>query len=249
MIDLHSHILPGIDDGARTMADSVELARSAVRDGVTAMVATPHVRDDFPTTPATMERLVLAVRDVIDKAGVELEVLTGGEIALIPLMTLGTGELRRFSLAGTGRYVLVEFPYAGWPLPLPSEIERLGSLGMRCLIAHPERSAEVQEKPERLRPLVESGALVQLTAASVVGRLGRPSRRAAMRLLELELAHVISSDAHGPPARAAAMSGAAEAVGDPGMARWLTSEVPAAIVAGEGLPPRPARRRRWSLWG
>jgi protein-tyrosine phosphatase len=249
MIDLHSHILPGIDDGARTMIDSVGLARDAVRDGVATMVATPHVRDDYPTRPETMERLTGEVREALRAAEIPLEVVTGGEVAIDALVPMGGGELARFSIAGAGRYLLVEFPYHGWPLGLPSEIERLHGMGLTALIAHPERSRDVQERPERLAPLVEQGALVQVTAASVDGRLGRSARRAAMRLLDLGLAHVVASDAHMPGIRAVGMSHVAEALRDERLARWLTLDVPAAVVAGEEPPPRPAGRRRWALWG
>lgn len=252
MIDLHSHILPGVDDGARTMADSVAIARDAVDDGVVAIVATPHVREDYPTGGETMERLVGDVRDAVARAGIPLDVHTGGEIALGPLMEMGSDELRRFSLGGGGRHVLVEFPYHGWPLPMLSEVERLRDLGMTAVIAHPERSREVQERPGRLGPLVDAGALVQLTAASVDGRLGRASRAASMRLLEMGLAHAVAGDAHMPGTRVAALSSAAAALGGGPLARWLTQDVPAAVIAGDDPPPRPretVRRRRWLSLG
>jgi protein-tyrosine phosphatase len=252
VIDLHSHILPGIDDGARTMADSVGIARDAVSDGVTTMVATPHVREDYPTGGETMERLVGEVRDELRRAGIPLEVKTGGEVAMEQLIPMGIDELRRFSLGGGGRYVLVEFPYHGWPLPLPSQVERLHGLGLTAIIAHPERSGEVQGRPGRLGPLVDAGALVQLTAASVDGRLGRASRAAAMRLLEMGLAHVVASDAHMPGTRAAGLSSAVVALGGGPLARWLTHDVPSAIVDGDPIPRRPPeqpRRRRWALGG
>ncbi|HMO00714.1 MAG TPA: hypothetical protein PKD59_14975 [Miltoncostaeaceae bacterium] len=247
MIDLHCHILPGIDDGAASLAESVEIARGAVRDDIVAIVATPHVRDDYPTTASTMERLVDEVRDALAGERIPIEVLRGGEVALDALMALEEPELRRFALGGAGRYLLVEFPYMGWPLPLPDQIERLHALGLGCVIAHPERSPDVQERPERLAPLVEAGALVQLTASSLDGRLGRRSHRCAIRLLDAHLAHAVASDAHGPLTRAVGMSGAASAVGDDALARWLTVEVPTAIVAGDDVPPRPRRRRRWGF--
>lgn len=248
MIDVHSHILPGVDDGARTLSDSVGIALQAVNDGVTAIVATPHVREDYPTGGETMERLVGEVRRALAEIELPLTVHTGGEVALGPLMAMGIDELRRFSLGGAGRYVLVEFPYHGWPLPLASQVERLGRLGLTAVIAHPERSREVQERPGRMGPLVEAGALVQLTAASVDGRLGHPSRRAAARLLEMGLAHVLASDAHMPGVRAAGLSSAAAAIGDGALARWLTRDVPAALVEGADVPGRPARARR-RTWG
>jgi protein-tyrosine phosphatase len=247
MIDLHSHILPGVDDGARTMADSIGIARETVNDGVTAIVATPHVREDYPTGGETMERLVGEVRAALTHAGIPLDVRTGGEVALGPLMAMGTEELRRFSLGGGGRYVLVEFPYYGWPLPLLSEVTRLRSFGVTAIIAHPERSSEIHVRPGRLGPLVDAGALVQLTAASVDGRLGGASRATAMRLLEMGLAHIVASDAHMPGTRAAGLSSAVAALGRGPLARWLTDDVPSAVLAGEAIPrrpPEPARRRR-----
>ena len=117
------------------------------------------------------------------------------------------------------------------------------------MIAHPERSADVQAHPERLAPIVEGGALVQVTAASVDGRLGRRPRDAAFRLLELGLAHLLASDAHAPSLRQIGMSAATEAVGDPALARWLTVDVPSAIVGGMQIPERPqAPRRRRFGW-
>lgn len=249
MVDLHSHILPGVDDGARTMDDSVGLGRAAVLDGVTTMAATPHVRDDYPTSAETMERLTGEVRGALRAAGVPLEVVTGGEVAIDALAPMGVEEILRFSIAGAGRHLLVEFPYIGWPLRLPTEIERLRRLGITALIAHPERNRDVQERPERLAALVDAGALVQMTAASVDGRLGPSARRAAMRLLDLRLAHVVASDAHMPGTRAVGMSRAADALRDGSLARWLTDDAPAAIASGEDPPPRPEGRRRRRLWG
>jgi len=111
------------------------------------------------------------------------------------------------------------------------------------VLAHPERSYEVQERPDRLLPLVETGVLVQLTAASVDGRLGRRSQRCARALLEAGSAHLLASDAHAPAVRAVGMTAAAEALDDPELARWLTHDVPAALVDDAPLPARPAPRR------
>jgi len=249
MIDLHSHILPGVDDGAATLADGVEMARSAVADGVEVIAATPHVRHDYPTTAETMELRLAELRDALAAAGVELEVLGGGELDLQRLEELPDDELRRFGLGGNAGALLIEFPYFGWPLGLAETVFRLRTRGFRSVIAHPERSADVQAHPERLAPIVEGGALVQVTAASVDGRLGRRPRDAAFRLLELGLAHLLASDAHAPSLRQIGMSAATEAVGDPALARWLTVDVPSAIVGGMQIPERPqAPRRRRFGW-
>lgn len=243
MIDLHSHILPGIDDGAPTMYGSLEMARAAVADGIEVLAATPHVRADYPTDAETMERLVDEVNEALRAEDVPLEVVRGGELDLDWLLLLGDDELRRFRLAGT-KHLLVEFPYQGWPLSLPETLFDLRVRGFVPVLAHPERNAEVQAHPERLEPLVHAGTLVQLTAASVDGRLNRASRDAAFTLLELGLAHMIASDAHAPAIREIGLSAARAALGDEELADWLTAGVPGAIVRGEELPERPEPRKR-----
>src|SRR6478672_863374 len=107
MIDLHSHILRGIDDGARTMEDSVEIARAAVADGITAIAGTPHVRDDWPTDAGVMEYRVAELRAELERQGIPLDVRQGGEIAFDWVGKLPTETLKRFGLGGNPRYVLV----------------------------------------------------------------------------------------------------------------------------------------------
>lgn len=249
MIDLHSHILPGLDDGSRTVEDARGLARRAAEDGVTAIAATPHVRNDYPTRAEEMERGVSRLREDFLAEGIDVEVLPGGEIDLGMLASLDDDGLRRFTLAQSGRYLLVEFPYTGWPAGLEETVYGLGLRGLLPILAHPERNREVQSKPERLADAVRMGALVQLTAASLDGRIGRSSQTAANKLLELGLAHVLASDAHTPEIREAGLAAAAEALQDDDLARFLTVEAPSAIVAGEPVPepPRKARRRRWYI--
>lgn len=244
MIDLHSHILPGLDDGARTIEEARALARLAASEGITAIAATPHVRTDYPTRPEVMEERVGELRRDFAERAIPVEVLHGGEIDLDMLTTLDDGELRRFTLAQSGRYLLLEFPYSGWPAGLEETVHGLGLRGFVALMAHPERNADVQAAPERLADLVRAGVLVQITAASLDGRLGRSSREAALQLLALRLAHVLASDAHTPDVRAAGLAAAAGALGDSGLARYLTEEAPAAIVAGEAVPEPPALPRR-----
>ena len=245
MIDLHSHILPGLDDGARTVEDSRELARRALQDGTRSIAATPHVRWDYPTTAQRMEEGVAALRRDFEEQGIPLSVLHGGEIDLDQLETLPGEELAAFTLARSGRYLLLEFPYRGWPLSLERTVFNLRIRGLQALLAHPERSKEVQDRPDRLTRAVAGGALVQITAASVDGRLGRAARAAAERLLELRLVHVLASDAHRPADRETGLATAARALGDAQLADYLTAGAPAAIVAGEDVPtPPPFRRRR-----
>lgn len=242
MIDLHSHVLHGIDDGARSLEEGCVLLRAASADGITAIAATPHVSTDFPTTAEQMERGVAELREAAATAGIPVDVLHGGEIALERLLDLPENELNRFTLAQTGRYLLLEFPYFGSPAAAEPAVNLLVSAGITPLLAHPERNPEVQQRPARLEGTVALGALVQITAPSLEGRFGRASRTACEKLLELGIVHVLASDVHGPHIRESTLAAAAAMLDDPGLARYLTIEAPAAIVAGEDLPAAPAAR-------
>jgi len=247
MIDLHSHILRGIDDGARTVEDSLEIARAAAADGITAIAGTPHVRDDWPTDPGVMEYRVSELRAELAKAGIPLDVRQGGEIAFDWLDKLPLETLRRFGLGGNPRYLLVETPYYGWPLGLADGLFTLRAEGITPVLAHPERNAEVQAHPDRLSQLVDSGVLVQVTAASVDGRIGKRAEECGLLLVREGLAHLIASDAHHASVRAVGMAAAAKAVGGGALGQWLTWDVPAAIIGDTPIPPRPegGGRKGW----
>jgi protein-tyrosine phosphatase len=244
VIDLHSHILPGLDDGAQDLDEAVEIARAAVADGIHTIAATPHVREDYPTTTDAMERGVAELRRTLERAGVDLLLLPGGEVALEQLDRLSRDELRRFGLGGNASYLLLETPYVDWPLSFADTVFRLAATGVTPVIGHPERNSVVQERPEHIAELVDAGALIQLTAASLDGRLGSRPRKCAQHLLDAELVHLIGSDAHSPGLREVGLSKACSAIGDDELARWLSEDVPHAIVRGEPLPQRPPRRRR-----
>jgi protein-tyrosine phosphatase len=243
VLDLHSHVLPGIDDGPQDVAGSVEILRAARADGIERIAATPHVRDDHPTTPERMESAVAG----LNALGEEVEVLTGAELDLRRLRTLDDAALRRFGLGGNPRLLLLETPFACWPLDLRGLVFDLEMRGFAVVLAHPERNPEVQDRPELLRELVDAGVAVQLTAGSVDGRLGRRPAASAKELLDLGLAHLIASDAHAPSVRAIGMRDAAAAAGGGALARWLTYDVPHALLEGRPLPPRPQRRRTMRL--
>jgi protein-tyrosine phosphatase len=244
VIDLHSHVLPGVDDGAATLDESLAILRAAVADKIACIAATPHVRADYPTSPETMEQGVVALNRAAREERIPIEVLRGGELDLEYAAGLDDVTLGRFGLGGNPAMLLLECPYHGWPLDLRDFVFRLGTRGFSVVLAHPERNRDVQADPELLRPLVDAGVLVQLTAASVDGRLGASARRASRALLDAGLAQLIASDAHAPQVRAAGMTDAAAAVGDAALARWLMEDVPVAVVAGAAVPERPQRPQR-----
>lgn len=244
-VDLHTHILPGLDDGPGTLEESVEMARAAVAAGVTVVAATPHVREDYPTTPEQMEEALARLRAAVAAERIPLDVRGGGELDIEWLKRIGLEEGRRFALAGNPRYLLIEFPYAGWPLGLRRLVFELQLAGITPVLAHPERNADVQADPERVRELVEAGAIVQLTTASVDGRFGPAAEHASAALLASHLAHVVASDAHGAQMRGFGTAALAAAIGDRAVADWLATGTPSAIIGDGSLPARaePARRR------
>ena len=245
MIDLHSHILPGLDDGTRSLDEARMLARRAALEGVTAIAATPHVRLDYPTLPDQMEAGVESLRADFVEQFVPVEVLHGGEVAVELLWEIGHEDLLRFTLAATGRYLLVEFPYRGSPQALAPAIRALRGKGITPILAHPERNPSVQDRPTALEPLVDSGALVQVTATSLDPEIDKAAEHAARTLLELGLVHCVAGDQHGPHIpRETGLGAVADLLGDPGLARYLTDEAPAAIVAGETVQAAPPVRGR-----
>jgi len=245
MIDLHTHVLPGIDDGPVTVEESLDVLRAAVAEGIQTLAATPHVSRKYPTTADRMEAAVEALRDQARTHGLPIQLIRGGELAHDVLLDLDGAELRRFALGGAN-CLLVEFPYEVWPPALADALRRTASFGLRPVLAHPERNQEVQRAPERLRALVANGVLLQVTAASVEGRLGPEAARAARELIDLGLVHLLSSDAHGFSVRPYGLREACRTLRDPELADSLTRKNPEALLAGREVAAtrRRAQRRR-----
>jgi protein-tyrosine phosphatase len=254
MIDLHCHVLPGIDDGPPTVEESIALARGALEDGTTTIAATPHVDWIRPQIDARLVRdAVTALRGELDAAGVGVRIVPGGEVASTRAVELDDDELRALTLGGGG-WLLLECPLDATVTPGFVEIARmLARRGHRLLLAHPERCPLFLRGPQLLDELVAEGMLAQVTAGALSGLYGRTVRDAAFRMIESGAAHVVASDGHGG-SRPAKIAGELTGTGlDPALIRWLTGDVPAALLAGDGPPqrppiaPRPSRRRRIPL--
>jgi protein-tyrosine phosphatase len=239
VIDLHCHLLPGIDDGPETIEESIVLARAAAAAGTRLMVATPHVSRSYPNEPWRIERLVDELNVRLVQEGVALEVRAGAEVALTRASELDPSELLRFGLGG-GPWLLVEPPFSPIARGLEVPLLDLQRRGQRIVLAHPERCPAFQRAPATLHALVQAGMLTSITAGSLVGRFGEQVRRFAMRLLEEGLVHDVASDAHDRYARPPGMAAELDRTGLGPLADWLTRAVPAAILAGEEIPSRPA---------
>jgi protein-tyrosine phosphatase len=237
VIDLHCHLLPGIDDGPKTIEDSLALARAAVSAGTRTIVATPHVSWHYPNEPETIARLTAELNERLSSEGIELEVRAGAEIAMTRAGEV-QGELERLSLGG-GSWVLLEPPFSPLATGLEGVVAELRGAGRQVVLAHPERCPAFHRDPATLESLVRAGALSSITAGSLVGRFGGEVRRFARRLVAEGLAHNVASDAHDAVKRPPGMSAELLEAGLGELSDWLTSAVPAAILSGEEIPPRP----------
>ena len=250
MIDLHSHILPGIDDGAPDLDASLAMARSAVAGGVDTIVATPHISTAYPNDPATFAERVRAVQAAIDDAGIGLRVQTGAEVNHALFGDLTDDELRSATLGGAG-WILFEPSMAG-PMPfIDRMIYDLQVKGFKILLAHPERIATFQRDIDTVEALVDRGCLCSITAGSISGQWGGPVKRFTQELFARGLVHNIASDAHDTERRPPDLRGALEALAAEGygaLSDWLVADVPDAIVRGTPLPARPQVPRRRRLW-
>lgn len=235
MIDLHCHILPGLDDGADDVGDSVAMALQAQADGIQAVCATPHIRHDHLVRIGELEERVAAVNGELERRGLSVRVLCGGEVAETALAELGESELRTVAL-GNGNWVLLE------PAPGPlsegvrAAMRDLATAGFRTLVAHPERHLG-DGATALLAELVGEGALVQATAAF----FEHPEAAHGMLALARRgLIHVLGSDSHsatrGRPVRlspAIECLRATEPVGS--NLDWVLELAPRAIVRGEPI--------------
>ena len=236
MIDLHSHILPGVDDGPADLEGSILLAQAAVAGGTRTIAATPHIEFDFGVDPLAVAGWVADLQAQLRERAIALEVVTGGEIALSRLADLSEEELLALRLGG-GPFLLVESPFSPSVGDFGPILLDLISRGHGVLLAHPERSPAFLRHPGRLREMVDAGVLVQITASSLAGDFGTAPRRFALELLREGLVHVVASDAHDHISRSPSLA-AVERVA-PGLEDHLTRAVPAAILYGEPLPDAP----------
>jgi protein-tyrosine phosphatase len=253
MIDMHFHLLPGIDDGPDSIEESVALARAAAAAGTRTIVATPHVNSRTRNESHVIARLVEQMNERLASEGIELNVQPGAEIAITSISELADGELDRLALGG-GRWLLVEPPFTPVAPGIEAAIFELRREGHEVMLAHPERCPALQREPNMLGRLASAGVLMSLTAGSLVGRFGGEVRRFALQLASEGLMHNVASDAHDLQRRPPGMADELERAGLGALRGWLTEEVPAAMLAGAPipvsppLPPPPAPKGRLAAW-
>lgn len=196
MIDLHCHILPGIDDGADSLETSLEMARIAVADGIVLTACTPHQMPGYYENRAEdIRRAVVALQARLDEAEIPLHLTTGADVHLVPDMAEGLKQGRLLTLAG-GRYFLFEPPHNVAPPRLADSVFETMAAGFHPIITHPERLRWIEDQYDTMTLLAKSGAWMQLTAGSITGRFGKRAQYWSERMLDEGLVHLIATDAH-----------------------------------------------------
>jgi protein-tyrosine phosphatase len=244
MIDIHSHILPDIDDGAKSMEEALEMARVAFADGIEQMVCTPHMFNGITNNPEPAEIMerVAALQQAIGEVG--LRVLPGNEVHIShEIVEQARGN--RVTKLNRKNYMLVEFPTLTVPIGADELFYKLQLQGVRPILVHPERNTQIQGNPALVGSFVERGVLIQVTAMSVTGEFGPAAQKCAEALLRHQCVHFLASDAHRaerrPPVLSRGRAAAAAVIGAE-RARKLVEDNPLAVVSGRPLfedPPIP----------
>ncbi len=252
LVDIHCHVVPGVDDGATSLDEALSMLRIAEQDGIETIVATPHV----PTTtgeriePDALRGRVDSLNSAARERGINVKVVPGSELRLEPGLANSLHRGMALSI-NDGPYVLLELPLVGsWPDYVRPTIYELQLAGYSPILAHVERYASVRRNPDILRELIASGVLMQVNADSICGTSDERNLTTSGALLRSRMVHVIASDAHSTRSRAPRIRSAIDRVAETissEYADWIAS-VSEAVVVGNAvvaLEPLAQRSRRW----
>jgi protein-tyrosine phosphatase len=212
MIDLHCHLLPGIDDGAKDLDTSLAMARIASSEGVTTIACTPHILPGvYNNRGPAIRQAVARLRERVSEAGIPIRLVTGADVHIAPDLALELGDGRALTL-NDSRYLLLEPPHRRLPPRLEDLIFGLQAGGYVPILTHPERLFWIEDHYDLIKRLVRNSVLMQITAGSLTGRFGRRPRYWAERMLDEGLCHLLATDAHNTERRAPGMAEARERV-------------------------------------
>jgi len=249
MIDIHSHILFGVDDGPTTIRASMRIIKQAAAEGVHTIVATPHILDEpKATTLQDINNAFDKLRQQSCADGVQIEILRGAELFMFPDCALIVKANPQLTINGQGKYVLVELPHHEIPPYTDQVFFDFQRQGITPILAHPERNIEIATNPNWLFGFIQRGILAHLNAGSLLGKHGRMARSAAKTLLSHDLVQMIASDvhsvAHSPYALLPAVNAAARIVGSR-KAREMVEVAPDQVIRGESVKvdqPKPVKK-------
>ncbi|KAB7707406.1 tyrosine protein phosphatase [Bacillus aerolatus] len=250
MIDLHCHILHGLDDGADTSPASIAMAKEAEKQGISAIVATPHHKNGaYENVKAEIVTSVAALNKELTKAGINVDVLPGQEIRIYGELLEDYEKDELLTIAGTSSYIFIEFPSGSVPHYTEQLFYDIQMNGLLPVIVHPERNQELIQHPDRLYSLVKNGAATQITASSYTGHFGKKIQLFTEQLIDAQLTHLLASDAHNTHTRTFKMADAyarmAEKMGDDYV--YYFQENAELIIEGNHLykePPEKIRKKK-----
>ena len=240
MIDIHSHILPELDDGSRSLDESIEMARIAREDGITHMVATPHMFNGLSHNPEPDE-VVARVEALQKEIGDLPKLLPGNEVHIAHDIVEKT-EARQLTPINRKNYMLIEFPSMNVPVGVDELFYKLQINGITPILVHPERNSQIQNDPSTVAKFIERGARIQVTAMSITGEFGPAALRCVETLLKHNCVHVIATDTHRanrrPPVLSEGRAAAAALVGE-AEAHKFVRDNPRAVIEGESIEVEP----------
>lgn len=236
--DIHCHIVPGIDDGAADVAESIAMARMAVADGTKSLVATPHqLGSNSHVTTEAIRKGVAGLQAALNAENVAVSVLPGADVRIEPELPKLLKQGKVLTLADRGRHVLLELPHDTY-IPLEQLLASLQKQGLVGILSHPERNRGIIRSPSVMEDVVAAGGLLQITAGSLTGAFGSSAQRIAEHAIKNRLAHFLASDAHDTTRRPFGLGDAfavTTALADEAYATLLCCENPAKVVNGEGV--------------
>lgn len=240
MIDIHCHILPGLDDGARDTEESLRMCYLAAADGVKKIVATPHTMNGvYVNETWAIKQAVRELNDLLAEKEIPLEILPGADVHINPNLLELIEHGQATTVNDNHRYLLLELPHRSVPPNFKDLIFELNLQGIATVLTHPERNLILQDDLDQLYELVMLGTLVQITALSLTGEFGPRAQKCCRELLKHNLVHVVATDAHScevrPPLLSTAVEEAGKIIGETNALPLVTSN-PEAIVNGKDLP-------------
>jgi protein-tyrosine phosphatase len=250
-VDIHCHLVPGVDDGATSWEQGLAMARMAAGDGIGTVIVTPHQLGAFSHNTGDLIRTRTdELQQFLDSHHVPLQVLPGGDVRIEPGLAEGLHAGRVLSLADHRKHVLLELPHELY-FPLEEVIESLHRLRLVGILSHPERNQGLLKQPHLIQPLVARGCLMQVTCGSLLGAFGPAPRQLAEWMLREGLVHFLATDAHGPSSRRPLMRRAfertVELVGQE-VAVSVCCHNPAAVAEGRDVPAMGGPRRSRSFF-
>lgn len=242
MIDVHCHVLPEVDDGAKNWEVALEMCRIAVRDGITHIVATPHANNEYSYSRSEHEERLQQLRNAAPQG---LQLTLGCDFHFsYDNVEDALNHPERYAI-GTTAYMLIELSDYSIPPTMMDNMARLNDVGLKLILTHPERNPILQRRPEVVRDWVENGCIIQVTASSIIGFWGKTAKKISRWLLDHDCVHVVATDAHDTRHRPPLLSEARELLAEwtsPEVALALVQDNPLAIVTGTELPYMPEPR-------